>query len=216
MLQWTSQNLYRALMLLAFSFSCHFGWGEPDLSVDSLQQRWDQAQFVLKGDKQVDVFKALLADSETLTEQQPNSADAWIWNGIIHSSYAGIKGGLGALSLVKQAKAAFQKALEIDPKAMNGSALTSLGSLYYQVPGWPLGFGNDKRAEEYLQRGLEVAPEDIDANYFYADFLAEQGRTQQAQTYAQRAVEAPPRPGREIADTGRREQARALLQRLQH
>ena len=46
-----------------------------------------------------------------------------------------------------------------DPNLLDGSALTSLGSLYYQVPGWPIGFGNDKKAREYLERGLQVAPE---------------------------------------------------------
>ena len=48
-------------------------------------------------------------------------------------------------------------ALAIDPKALAGSAYTSLGSLYYQVPGWPIGFGDDKKAREMLEAaGYEV------------------------------------------------------------
>ena len=38
--------------------------------------------------------------------------------------------------------------MAIDPKALDGSAYASLGSLFYQVPGWPIGFGDDKKAAE--------------------------------------------------------------------
>jgi hypothetical protein len=57
--------------------------------------------------------------------------------------------------------------MAIDPRALQGSAYTSLGSLYYQVPGWPIGFGDDKRAEAMLLKALEINPDGIDPNYFY-------------------------------------------------
>ena len=37
---------------------------------------------------------------------------------------------------------ALEQALAIDATALEGSAFTTLGSLYYQVPGWPIGFGD--------------------------------------------------------------------------
>ncbi len=40
---------------------------------------------------------------------------------------------------MKEARASLEAALKIAPEALDGSAYTSLGSLYYQVPGWPLG-----------------------------------------------------------------------------
>lgn len=75
-----------------------------------------------------------------------------IWSAIIDSSWAGAKGGLGALSLVKQARSDLEKAISIDPNALQGSAWTSLGALYYQVPGWPIGFGDKNKAEEMLKK----------------------------------------------------------------
>ena len=72
------------------------------------------------------------------------------------SSLAGEKGGMGALSLVKQARADFEAALKLDPRALDGAAYTSLGALYYQVPGWPLGFGDDDQARQMLKKGLEA------------------------------------------------------------
>ena len=45
---------------------------------------------------------------------------------------------LGALGLAKQARADFEQAIKLDPTALDGSAYTSLGVLYYSVPGWPV------------------------------------------------------------------------------
>ena len=48
---------------------------------------------------------------------------------------------MGALGLVKRARADFEAAIKLDAGALDGAAYTSLGALYYQVPGWPVGFG---------------------------------------------------------------------------
>ncbi|MDA1382172.1 hypothetical protein PCI56_27515 [Plesiomonas shigelloides subsp. oncorhynchi] len=54
--------------------------------------------------------------------------------------------------MVKEAKASLEKALKQNPNALDGSAYTSLGSLYYKVPGWPVGFGDDEQAERLLKK----------------------------------------------------------------
>jgi len=41
--------------------------------------------------------------------------------------------------------------------------------------------------------------------------MVEAGKPREAMAYLERALAAPARPGREIADEGRREEARALL-----
>ena len=139
----------------------------------------------------------------------PQEASYLIWEGIIRSTYAGAKGGLGALDQVKQAKQLFEQAIALAPDAMAGSAYTSLGSLYYQVPGWPLGFGDDKKAKTMLLKGLSYNPEGIDANYFYGDFLLNQKQYQQALQVFEKALLAPPRGGRELADEGRKKEIEA-------
>jgi Tfp pilus assembly protein PilF len=45
------------------------------------------------------------------------------------------------------------------------------GALYYQVPGWPIGFGDKDKANELLKKALALNPDGIDPNYFYGDFL---------------------------------------------
>jgi Tfp pilus assembly protein PilF len=112
---------------------------------------------------------------------------------------------------VKKAKALFEDALAIDEKAMNAGAHTSLGSLYYKVPGWPVAFGSNEEAEKHLKAALSISPNDIDANYFYADYLIYRKQYAAAIPVLEKAMSAPMRPGREIADAGRRGEIQADL-----
>ena len=179
-----------------------------------IQQRWAQIQYQLPDDDKEKAFESLAKEAETFVADYPGRAEPLIWQGIVLSTYAGAKGGLGALGLVKEARASLEAALKIAPEALDGSAYTSLGSLYYQVPGWPLGFGDDEMARKYLQKSLAINPEGIDANYFFGDFLAEQDEPQRARVYLEKVLAAPPRPGREVADAGRRAEAELLLEDL--
>jgi tetratricopeptide (TPR) repeat protein len=156
-------------------------------------------------------FAELTKNADAVRGRYTGRAEPQIWYGIIAASYAGARGGLGALSLAKDAKRALEQALEADPKALDGSAYTSLGSLYYQVPGWPIGFGDDGKARELLQKALALNPDGIDSNYFYGDFLVRQGDRDGARRALDKALKAPPRPGRALADEGRRKEIEALL-----
>jgi len=134
--------------------------------------------------------------------------------GIIKSTYAGAKGGLGALSLAKESRKSLQKALDLEPTALDGSAYASLGTLYYKVPGWPFGFGDEDKAQELLEQALTINPDGIDPNYFYADYWFEQGDYIKAENYANKALAAAPRPERPLADEFRREEIKQLLVRI--
>jgi tetratricopeptide (TPR) repeat protein len=180
----------------------------PD--VQRLQTQWADIKYNLPAAEQERAFEALVVQAEKMTSAN-NRPPYLIWEGIIRSTYAGVKGGLGALDQVKQAKKLFEQAIKLDPEAMNGSAYTSLGSLYYQVPGWPLGFGDDKKAKEMLIKGLSYNPDGIDSNYFYGDFLLKQKQYQQAIVVFEKALKAAPRPGRESADAGRKAEIEAAM-----
>ncbi|MBW7472044.1 tetratricopeptide repeat protein [Marinobacter sp. F4218] len=179
-----------------------------------IQQRWAEIQYQVPEDQKEKAFEALADTAEAFVARYPGHAEPLIWQGIVLSTYAGAKGGLGALGLVKDARESLEAALAIDPRSLEGSAYTSLGSLYYQVPGWPLGFGDDDKARKYLEKALAINPDGIDPNFFYGDFLREQDQPEQARRYLEKVLEAPSRPGRELADTGRRDEARQLLQTL--
>lgn len=183
--------------------------GSPQAA--TLQQQWDHVMFEVDQKQHEKAFATLAAQADAMVKAQPRDAAVLIWAGIIHSTYAGARGGLGALSEVKKARALFEQAIGIDAGALQGAAYTSLGSLYYQVPGWPVSFGDNDKAEAFLKKGLAADANGIDANYFYGDFLLQQKQYAQAVTYLERAAQAPLRPGRDIADAGRRRQIDAAL-----
>lgn len=186
----------------------------PADDVARLQQSWAQIKYQSAPATQEAQFAQLRGDAEQVAARNPSSADVLIWYAIIESTYAGAKGGLGALKYAKNARATLERALASDPDALGGSAYTSLGSLYYQVPGWPIGFGDDAKAQDYLKKGLAVNPDGIDANFFYGDYLLRKGDAAGAERYLRRALQAPPRPGRKVADEGRRGEIAQLLEKI--
>ncbi len=180
----------------------------------NLQQRWAQIQYQTPKEQRADAFEALATEATRFVRQNPGMAEPLIWEGIIHSSWAGAIGGLGALGKVKAAKASLEQAIKLDPDALQGSAYTSLGTLYDQVPGWPIGFGDADKAETLLRQALQINPNGIDSNYFWADHLYRQKRYAEATAALEKALKAPPRPGRELADQGRRSDIDALLKAI--
>lgn len=186
-----------------------------DTELLAIQQSWARANYETPaGDERNKAFEALEKRAEAFTRQNPTRPEALIWEGIIESSHAGAKGGLGALSLCKEARGHLEAALKLDPNALDGSAYTSLGALYYKVPGFPVGFGDDDKAGQMLQKALQLNPHGIDSNYFYAEYLFEQGRYPESLQYLDKAGKAAPRPGREAADKGRRGEIAALTAKV--
>jgi tetratricopeptide (TPR) repeat protein len=191
----------------------------PDPAFDagllSIQQAWAEVNYAMEsGAAREQAFASLEKRAEAFTRQHPARAEALIWEGIIESSYAGERGGLGALGLCKEARGNLEAALKIDPSALEGSAYTSLGALYYKVPGFPIGFGSDRKARELLQEALKANPDGIDSNYFFGEFLYTQGEYQQALQYLDKAAQAAPRPGRQLADRGRRAEIATLAAKV--
>jgi len=188
--------------------------GEVSPQVSAVRDRWAEVNYNTPKAQREAAFDALTKQAAAARAAQPKDANALIWEGIVLSSFAGERGGLGALGLAKQARADFEQAIKLDPAALDGSAHTSLGVLYYSVPGWPVGFGDDKKARELLRKGLQINPNGIDPNYFYGDFLQDQGDWKGAAAALEKALAAPARPGRELADQGRRKEAAALLAKV--
>lgn len=185
----------------------------PSLETElaALQNEWAVINYQTSNGQQEEAFQGLAKKAESLTTRYPDRTEPRVWEAIVLGSYAKVKGGLGALKLVKQAKGLLEEAERIDPFVLDGSIYTTLGSLYYKVPGWPLGFGDDDKARHYLEMALNLNPNGIDPNFFYGDFLIKKGDYAQAIPVLKRALAAPDRPNRALADSGRRQEIRAAL-----
>ena len=186
-----------------------------DEAIVRLQHEWAIVNYRTPAEKQEAAFDTLAGMAQDVAQRYPGKAEPMVWKAIILTSEAKVKGGFSALGLARNARNLLLEAERIDPTALHGSIYTSLGSLYYKVPGWPIGFGDRKKAEKYLLRALELNPEGIDANYFYGDLMLQEGNYDLAIEYLNKALSAPARPGREIADRGRREEIQVDLKRAQ-
>ena len=170
------------LLILLFPILSFADWVDD---MQYLQTEWAKVKYQLDSSDQQKGFEKLLEQADLRLKNNPNQAELLIWHAIVEASYAGSLSAINptALGYVKNAKKDLEKAIELGGDVLDGSAYTSLGSLYYQVPGWPLGFGDEDKANEYLKKGLEVNPNGIDANYFYADFLIKKGEKEEAKVF---------------------------------
>jgi tetratricopeptide (TPR) repeat protein len=179
--------------------------------LQSLQHEWAHINYEVNDDAKEAAFKALVNKAHAWSQAHKGQAEPLIWEAIIKSTYAGAKGGFGALSLMEDARDLLLEAEKIEPNALHGSIYTSLGSFYYMTPGWPIGFGDDDQAEVYLKKALEIAPDDMDANYFSGDFWLEQHKYKKAAGYLQKVVDMPDVKSRPVYSKGRKAEAVAKL-----
>lgn len=206
------QVLLSMAVISGLNFSALTQAASLDTDVSQLQQEWAHIKYQVSGkDAQLNAIHELEKTAESVVAANPNRAEPLIWQGIILATDAGIVKGISALGTVKQAKALFEKSLQLDPTALQGSAQTSLGSMYYQVPGWPVAFGDNEAAEKHLQAALKINPTGIDPNFFYGDFLLKAKRYDEAVKYLNIALQAPDRPNRQVADVGRRQEIKQAL-----
>lgn len=209
-----SEHCAGVLIALLLSLFTLIAQAEPDDPLAVVIAQWDRVQFDVPDAEREAAFAELLEQLDQRLAAEPKAPRVLMWRGITKASLAGVKGGLSALSLVKSAKKDLDRAIKLGAGKTVAAAYTTLGSLYYQVPGWPIGFGSDELADKNLQAGLALTPQDIDAHYFYGNFLHEQGRDEEAARAYRKALACPPRPARPLADRARRNDIRERLNTL--
>ena len=189
--------------------------GSMSQEVKAINDGWAHITYEVHGSSsQTRALDQLAGQAAALVARYPNQAEPLVWQGIVVSEQANRANIFHKLSLATQARDLLAKAYALNPRAANGGAAMSLGVLYYKVPGSPVGFGDDARARRLLREALAIDPDGLDANYFYGDFLYDQGDSAGAKSYLQKALRAPRDPGRPVWDAGRRREVQALLTRI--
>jgi predicted Zn-dependent protease len=179
---------------------------EPDLN--ALEDAWAAVKYA----------PAPQQDRRQRAEEVERRADAYaaahsgpegaVWQANALCLTAEIMHGPASLGKVRQARDLLLSALEKAPG--NPDLLALLGSIYYEVPGWPIGFGDRKKAESYLRRAVAAAPEARDPNFFMGDFLLSRGQREAAAPFLERALAAAQQQSGPAADSRRREIEEAL------
>lgn len=187
-----------------------------DGGVGQLEAHWAQANYSITGKvAQATAFDQVVTEAEALATRYPASAEPLVWKAVAETAKAGVIRGLAGFKLVKAARVTLEVAEKIDPNAANGLGLSQLGTLYYQVPGFPIAFGDRAKAGRYIKRALEVAPDSIAVNLAYADYLATGKEPFRALDILRSLLRLKPRHSQVLADNGRRAEALALLALVQ-
>ena len=183
-----------------------------DDGLAAIQNEWAAAKYQTT-DKAArnDAFLAVAQHAAEFSAQHSDRAEAFAWEGIVLSTYAGEVSAMSAMKYAKAARAALEKAEALDGAALEGGVYASLGALYSKVPGGFIGFGDDKIAARYFEKALAVDADNIDNNFFYGEFLLDKGDYARARTVLEHALAAPPIAARPVFDAGRRAEIRDLL-----
>lgn len=174
-----------------------------------LALNWEHIKFTETDKNLQEKQMAALADRAAQVAQQfQDQPETEIWLGVIISEQASMASENGspfkALGFAKRARDILAKVVKVDPYALDAGAPTSLGVLYYRVPSWPIGFGDKDKARALLQEAFRNAPNGLDANYFYGDFLMTEGQYPQATQVFKHALALPAHPERPLWDRSRR------------
>lgn len=184
--------------------------------VKSINDGWAHIVYEVRGSStQTKALDALAKQAAQLVARYPGKAEPLLWQGIVTSEQANRANIFHKLSLATKARDIIARAYAIDPHAAKGGAAMSLGVLYYKVPGSPIGFGDKDKAKRLLKEGLAQDPAGLDSNYFYGDYLLDQGDKPGARAFLQKALRAPHDAARPVWDAGRRREIQALLKQAQ-
>jgi tetratricopeptide (TPR) repeat protein len=205
MARYTIPAVLAALALASFGLPAG-AVDDPALAAaHHIQERWDAIKFTVpEGDEQTSQMEALGAEADAAAVQFPDRPEVLIWDGILTSERASMAGPLKARGLAKKARDVLEKANAADPRILDAGAPTSLGVLYYRVPGFPIAFGDKTKARHLLEQATRSAPNGLDAWYFYGDFLVGQGEYAKAAEALRHARAIPPHPDRLVWDKNRR------------
>jgi tetratricopeptide (TPR) repeat protein len=187
-----------------------------DADIHAIELQWEHIKFAEDGSpNQLTHIDTLAKFAASVAKKYPDRVEPLIWEGIVTSEEAGMANTMNAMGYAKRAKAILEEAYKKDPAALDAGAPTSLGVLYYRVPGWPIGFGSNKEAQALLQQAVSLAPNGMDANYFYADFLMGQHEYAAAYKFLKHALSLPPQTDRPLWDKNRRVVIKELMAKAQ-
>jgi len=203
------KHLKNILIIMFISITCSYANGlSLGEEISSIRYNITAIEHKDKDENKIEQFDKLISETDKLIKEYPNSAEPYLWKGIALSAQAKHK-GISALSSVREAKELLEKSISINPSASDGAAYNALGMLYYKVPGWPISFGNNKKAEKNFREALKISS-NLDTNYRYGEFLISQGNIAEGLKYLNKAYLMPNRESRK-EDSLKKEEVKKLI-----
>jgi tetratricopeptide (TPR) repeat protein len=155
---------------------------------------------------------------EQVIEKYPQNAAILLWYIANMSKYGEAQGVVTSAKngLADKVKKYAEKLLELDSEFNDGAAYKLLGVINYKVPYIPLflTWPDKKVAEEYLKKALAINPKAISNLYYYAEFLTEVKRNEEAKIILNKIINASPREEALIEDLYDIDMAKKLIEKI--
>jgi tetratricopeptide (TPR) repeat protein len=200
--------------LCLFFWPPSFAKSEPGALelANALNDEWEEIFYTLPANRQAERFKELLPRVRELQAKYPNRAEPLIIEAVTLCTLAAAEWSFSALTDIEKARDLLTKSVELDPKAMEAAAFIALGNLYYRLPGWPISFGDDDLARQYLETAVRIYPDEVDTNYFLGDYWLSEDEYEKALPYLEKADKAAVRPYHSLSDKHTKEETRKALE----
>ena len=202
----------KILILVVFLLHPYSGLANSlDRIVHSIEAEWASIYFSSEINDKESAYSRLLYRTTELAKQTPDSPELIFWQATIIASRAEHQNSIEALAAIHKAQDLLLKSISMKPDTLDGSALITLGTLYYQAPGWPIAFGDDRKAEQYLRKGLQINPLGIESNFYYGQYLLAKDQPEQAIEYFKTALKGPVRKEQKFADFSLKEKIKEIM-----
>jgi tetratricopeptide (TPR) repeat protein len=119
---------------------------------------YDYADFATNDTQRAAIAVQGIAACRHLIARDPKSAPAHYYLGMNLGQLARTE-LIGALILVKEMEREFKTAETLDEHFDFGGSAHNLGLLYRDAPGWPASIGNKRKARDWLERAVKLAPD---------------------------------------------------------
>jgi len=119
---------------------------------------YDYADFATNDTERATIAVQGIAASREVLARRPNSAPGHYYLGMNLGQLARTE-ILGALKLVREMEREFKTADDLDDHFDYAGPARCLGLLYRDAPGWPASIGSRRKAREWLEHAVKLAPD---------------------------------------------------------
>ncbi len=140
---------------------------------------------------------------------QPNAVEGHFWLGVCYGGYSEVKGALKALQTVKKIRAEMETVLRLNSGYEDGNAFLALGEMDRELP--RMFGGSTSRAISSLEKGLSVAPKNMNLKLALAQAYHDAGRRDEAGRQLQEILQMQVNPARATEQRSVQDKARKLL-----
>ncbi len=193
---------------------------EPSLNADpnNYQLLWRAARsYYFVGNLTTDNTKTRyyeqgIAVGQRAVAAKADGVEGHFWLGATYGAYAREKGAFKALSTVGKVRSEMETVIRLNPRYEDARGYLALGELDRQLP--RLLGGSDKRAVQYLEDGLRIAPNNLEIKFALAQAYKDTGRKDDARKQLQELLQMQPRGPRAHESRATQDKARDMLAKM--